>query len=1622
MIFSYAFAQPAFIEHQISTLPSAPGPAPLIHLNDIDGDGDMDVLGMSNMTTTSWYENDGNQSYTEHIIVAADGPFIDLHSNDIDMDGDVDVIIANTANIRWFENIGGNLSTDGYFITQHNNTLQSFLVEDYDNDGDVDIITLSTTHLVSLYRNDGSGNFTSSELISASDLPEEPYILVAEDMNNDGYLDIIISGYFVCSSYLYINDGSEGFYRNNLLADCPYHISTTDLDDDGAIDILTAEDGSIYWYWNDGQGNFEKNEIELEHPNQIFDFRNTAVNGVDLDMDGDKDLVSSYYDDMVSGIVWYENDGSENIFTKHIVSDLVTFGYDVKTHVGDINGDGLPDILSGANYNISWFEQVTIVGNTFIPDDNFEQALIDLGLDDVLDDSVASNNIYNITELNLYNKNILDLAGIEDFEDLETLDISHNIINYLDLSNNTKIKNLYCNDNNLSFIDLSNNSDLISLFIQNNQLLSLDLSNNYYITEIFCFGNSLTSLDLRNGAADLLTEFNSTDNSLECILVNEEYVSWAEENLTLIDDNVYFDPECLPIGYTFVPDDNFEQTLIEFGYDDVLDDSVLTSNIYNITELDIMNRNINNLTGIENFTNLEVLLCNGNNINNVDLSNNTLLTTLWLGNNYLNSIDLSNNILIEQLVMSHNQIRNINLEFNTSLKSIHFDHNDLSNIDVSNKLQLETLILASNRISYIDVSNNLSLKAIDVNYNQLTSLDLSNNQLIQYIACNDNQLSNLDISQNSQLGFIRASANSFESLDFSNNPLLEAIEADHNLLTSIDLSNNPELLEINLWANQLNNLDLSNNPLLTHISLQDNNLTELSISNNLLLTNISVQHNNLNELLLNNNTNLEFLQCDGNSITSLDLSDNSMLNHALIGANQLTSLNLKSRHPSDYEFIWFGDNPELSCVDVLDPNWATINWGENEYNNNLEFKFICGSEERSVWHISPDGSNSSGDGSIENPLGTIQQGIYASMEGDSIRVNPGIYFENITWEDKDLSLIGSGSSETIIDAMQITNGAVILNVSHESIFKGFTVRNGAPEYGGVWPRFNGGGICMHNAHLTLKDIIVEDCVLPDQEWENGNGIFIGGSSSSIEDVIVRNNQGGGIALGGNGSYPSFNNVLIEHNTQGYGMRVYDTGVIMQNSEISNNIAGGIWYEGVGFNPSIYSNNIFSKNGSENSGFGALKILNAGAEVLINGCLFVDNNSNSSGSDIYSQSFFHNDDYIGNDIEITNSVFYNQQNSSIFLQGTATEDTLNINYSNILNEESITVGNGNHIEYGLGMIFEDPLFCNDGDGIDVLSPLIGAGPDGGNIANLMVECGFEPKITRIVDIPNDQGGRVYLDFIRSPFDNEGDVNQLYTIFRMDIIDGDSIWVAVASGAAIGNYNYTFEVLTLHDSTSIHNGLTHFKVVVSVDEGIFHSNVSAGYSIDNIVPMIPTGMLAASVDNYISIEWDISPDEDFQYFELVRSGGAGDDIVIELVETSYEDFNIDAGIEYSYKIAAYDYNGNFSGYSDPVLVSMLSAEDNGLVPASYVLNQNYPNPFNPTTQINYELPNNDFVSINIYDVMGHRIKSLVSANQDAGYKSIHWNATNDLGQPVSAGMYVYTIQAGEFRQTRKMVLLK
>ena len=119
---------------------------------------------------------------------------------------------------------------------------------------------------------------------------------------------------------------------------------------------------------------------------------------------------------------------------------------------------------------------------------------------------------------------------------------------------------------------------------------------------------------------------------------------------------------------------------------------------------------------------------------------------------------------------------------------------------------------------------------------------------------------------------------------------------------------------------------------------------------------------------------------------------------------------------------------------------------------------------------------------------------------------------------------------------------------------------------------------------------------------------------------------------------------------------------------------------------------------------------------------------------------------------------------------------------------------------------------------------------------------------------------------------------------------------------------------------------------------------------------------------------------------------------------------------------NFSANDSWPYDWVSYCVLSSNEGYAMPKTFGLDQNYPNPFNPTTQIDYKIPENNFVNITIYDVIGHEIKSLVNIEQEAGHRSVHWNATNNFGETVPAGMYIYIIQAGEFRQTKKMVLLK
>ena len=121
---------------------------------------------------------------------------------------------------------------------------------------------------------------------------------------------------------------------------------------------------------------------------------------------------------------------------------------------------------------------------------------------------------------------------------------------------------------------------------------------------------------------------------------------------------------------------------------------------------------------------------------------------------------------------------------------------------------------------------------------------------------------------------------------------------------------------------------------------------------------------------------------------------------------------------------------------------------------------------------------------------------------------------------------------------------------------------------------------------------------------------------------------------------------------------------------------------------------------------------------------------------------------------------------------------------------------------------------------------------------------------------------------------------------------------------------------------------------------------------------------------------------------------------------------------------DYTAAFFNSMDDCIEACFLASNDVInqLPHAFNVYNNYPNPFNPVTTLRYDLPEDALVNITIYDIMGRIVRTLINSQQNAGFKSIQWNATNDAGSPLSAGLYLYKIQADYLVQTRKMVLLK
>lgn len=232
------------------------------------------------------------------------------------------------------------------------------------------------------------------------------------------------------------------------------------------------------------------------------------------------------------------------------------------------------------------------------------------------------------------------------------------------------------------------------------------------------------------------------------------------------------------INATNFPDPNFRNYLLEqwYGRDGKLTDAEIAK----VNEIEVGDRNVANLKGIEHFTALTILFCWNNQLTSLDLSKNTALTLLNCVYNQLTTLDLSKNKALSILACDGNQLGTLDVSKNTALDELHCSNNQLSTIDLSKNLALTQLFCNNNQLTTLDLSRNTELAGLWCNINSLTSLNVSGNAKMYLLDCSNNQLTMLDLSKNIALETLNCYGNQLTSLDLSKNMVLNDLSCYHN--------------------------------------------------------------------------------------------------------------------------------------------------------------------------------------------------------------------------------------------------------------------------------------------------------------------------------------------------------------------------------------------------------------------------------------------------------------------------------------------------------------------------------------------------------------------------------------------------------------------------------------------------------------------------------------------------------------------------------------------------------------------------------------------------------------------------------------------------------------------------
>ncbi|WP_337968082.1 T9SS type A sorting domain-containing protein [uncultured Flavobacterium sp.] len=585
---------------------------------------------------------------------------------------------------------------------------------------------------------------------------------------------------------------------------------------------------------------------------------------------------------------------------------------------------------------------------TLIPDPNFEDKLILLNIDkDGKNGKVVTEDIASITTLDISNSSIADLTGIQDFAALTTLNCSTNSLTALDISANKKLSVLNSSTNQITALSLDNNIALTDVNVAYNLITSLSIVKNPALIKIDFSNNALNTLNLKNGFNTNLDWFsvNFTKNpALSCIQVDNAIYSNDNWNGKL-DKTSYFTEDCN--AFTLIPDSNFEQKLIDLKIDiDGKNGKVLTASISKVTDLNVQLSEINDLTGIEDFTALEYLNCQFNNLSSLNVSKNSKLIELYTHGNNLTALNLTANTELTTLQANKNQITTLDISKNTKLVYINVSENKLRTLNLKNgnNNNFQGALLVKNpTLSCISVDNpSFANASTSIFFKDETAS--FNTECILYTLIPDvnfeNKLIALGIDSGTPNGKIETSKiSSITELDLYGSFItdltgiqdfasLTSLSVMSNKLTSVDVSQNLALTYLNVSWNTLTTLDVSKNIALENLSINNNNFTSIDVSHNNNLQYFTCLSNQLTDIDVTKNQKLRSLWCSSNQITTLDLSKNTSLTAIICTDSKLSSINLKNGNNQSITntSINLKNNPFLKCILVDNALYSNTYW------------------------------------------------------------------------------------------------------------------------------------------------------------------------------------------------------------------------------------------------------------------------------------------------------------------------------------------------------------------------------------------------------------------------------------------------------------------------------------------------------------------------------------------------------------------------------------------------------------------------------------------------------------------------------------------------------------------------